>query len=673
MLAVLLLGVLHLPAPPVSATPQEESEASSPPPQESHTTGAGTIPEPTENQKRETTVLGSGDLESAPEADVVPESMSGIDAAEVDVLNIWFQRLRARQEGADALVRQASERIVALMDRDGIQRMATLAAAFSYEGYRQLQTGNYERARESFEWAVRFDPSLPAGYFGLAHARRLTGEGVGAFFQENARGMRAALGNFWWTYIRLSNLMFLALVALSLASMAFVALLVLRYQVPWRHGMFEWLKQRGVPESLARLLSAAVLLLPLVFWISGPWVLLYWLAGTFRYTNVREKIVAVGVGVFGVVAAPALGLTLIVFQITANDTFRATISAMNGGYEPEKVRYIQQLLRESPDDLSVRFLLALQLKEGGYFLQAFEHYKAVLDLRPDHHGALNNVGNIYFATGQYGQSLIWYRRATEANPDFSPAYFNSYLAQKELFHFTESEASLDRARSLDPDAVARFLEREGQEAAASPVDAKIRTRQAWAEMVRESRRVDKTMPGSKVITAGFTHPLSLASGLAIVLMVALGVLLPRDRARRCSRCGWGFCARCQGAQPNSDLCPQCLQLRSRKDVVSHDARAHKERQIGRYQKLCKLVRRLVGLVAPGTAQMLVDRTLLGMILNIVWALVLAYLLLGDRLLHFTANPIAEGVGPGVWVAAVAAVAVWILGNFLPPGGARLRA
>jgi tetratricopeptide (TPR) repeat protein len=370
---------------------------------------------------------------------------------------------------------------------------------------------------------------------------------------------------------------------------------------------------------------------------------------------------AIAVLVFVLVVTPAFGAVLSMYHMTANDTFRATVSATTGGYEPEKVKYIQQILEKRPDDQTVRFLLASQLKDGGYFLQAFEHYKKLLDIQSDNYRAFNNMGNIYFATQQFGQGINYYRRATEVEPNFALAYFNTYLAQKEQFHFTEAEASLIRARNLDAEAVARYLEFSENEGSVTPVDARIEMSEVWVQLARESSASPLLYPGSFITTAGFLNPLSVAGLIALALSFGLNSLLRGPPACCCGRCGRAYCRDCEGEPGPVGLCPQCVDVADGLQG-SPEARSRKFRQVVRYQGASRLGRRLLSVVLPGAGHLLADKTLRGFVILLGWFFLCLHLVLDRALLSFPGYATAVGGVPMLLIGLLATV--WLLGNLV---------
>ena len=590
--------------------------------------------------------------------------LTGIEAAEIDVLRRWFQRRAALAVGDASAAAEAVRQMEAKMDREGIRGMETLAAAFAHEAFDHLEAGNYLAAQEGFELALRFDPGLPAAHSGLADSRRLSGQGFGPYLSGKLAGLRAAAGNFWWTYIALANQILLICAALGVVAGILAVFCFARHQRAWRHDITEWLLARGASDTTARVGACAVVLLPVFFWISGPWLLLYWLVGVFRYQRTIERAVTAAVLTFVTVIGPGVSFLLSAYRVTDSDIMRATVAALKGGYEPEKVRYIQRALQARPENPTFHFLLASVLKDGGYFIEAFQHYKMVLDLEGDNVRAYNNVGNIYFATGQFGQAVSWYRKAMELDANFAIAYFNANLAQKEQFHFTEAGVSLDRARSLAPDEVAGFLARVG-EAAASPVDAKIPMSEAWFEVVRGGRGSEGT--AADMARRGWlAYSLSVGAAMALGACLLIAVAWRRSTpAQDCPRCGRPFCSRCRTEGTGStEFCPQCTHLFVNRGEVAPGARQHKQEQISRYERWTAIARRTCSLLLPGSGQALGGRPLWAVILLLGWTLAWCEIWLGPRLLGFVGEPHVQGDRFGLWIWRGLLTLVFLLANLV---------
>jgi len=118
-------------------------------------------------------VLGQRTLASPTGFPDESDELTGIEAAEVGVLKHWFNRRNALARGDEEEAALEVKKLEALMDREGINGMEVLAAAFAHEGFYQFEAGNYRQALDSFQLALRFDPSLPNAHIGLARARRI--------------------------------------------------------------------------------------------------------------------------------------------------------------------------------------------------------------------------------------------------------------------------------------------------------------------------------------------------------------------------------------------------------------------------------------------------------------------------------------------------------------------
>ena len=67
-----------------------------------------------------------------------------------------------------------------------------------------------------------------------------------------------------------------------------------------------------------------------------------------------------------------------------------------------------------------------QLMRSGGYDEAIALYGLVLDVRPDHAVAANNMGNAYQKLGRFGDAVSCYRRARDAQPDNAAGIFQGF-------------------------------------------------------------------------------------------------------------------------------------------------------------------------------------------------------------------------------------------------------
>src|SRR5439155_23997288 len=184
----------------------------------------------------------------------------------------------------------------------------------------------------------------------------------------------------------------------------------------------------------------------------------YWLTLTFRYQNVREKIISAVLFVLLVLSAPAARSAEILFALAADPSARLMLASTSLSYDPEQVVVLAEKAEANPQDPAYRFLLGGVYSRGRYFSDALAEYRRVIELDSKSYRAFNNIGNIYLRTGQTEEAVKNYARATELKRDFLPAYYNVYLARKELLQLRESEQALREGQKIDPAGMALIVD-----------------------------------------------------------------------------------------------------------------------------------------------------------------------------------------------------------------------
>ena len=91
------------------------------------------------------------------------------------------------------------------------------------------------------------------------------------------------------------------------------------------------------------------------------------------------------------------------------------------------------------------------MKSGGYD-EAIALYRQVLNLRPDHAVAANNMGNAYQKLGRFADALACYRHACDARPDNAAIRSNLGRALEASGHAQQGLEELGRALELAPNS-----------------------------------------------------------------------------------------------------------------------------------------------------------------------------------------------------------------------------
>lgn len=573
---------------------------------------------------------------------------------------LWFARKEALDRSDTVGAQARVEELKAYLSHQGITADEELARGLAYEGYENLREGNYERAREAFDIARTLDPFLPQAQTGYAWSLLRSGRGVTTFVNEYLKGIRLSWERFRTDEIQIANFGVVAALAVFCSLTVFSLVVIARCQGRLRHDLKESFL-RLLPQRGARLAAWTVFLLPLIVWTGGVWLVLYWLALCFRYMRIPEK--AVAVSVFLMIGFAPFGVTAVLdrFEATTDPEMRVVISAMQSGYNPESVRSLEQVVSSRGDRAELHLLLGTAYSKGDRLAEAFDAFQRVLELRPTSTAALIDLGNIYFRLGEYGQAANHYKQALQIQPDLASAYWNLYLAQTEMLHFAEADASLAQARDLGGARVGELLARKKGEGGARLL---IEEAADLTELKRDVR-ASGSAPAERL--RALVNPVSFASGATLVFALLMGLGRGITTAQACLRCGKAFCFRCRVEAGGAAYCARCTHLFLKKDGIAAEVRAEEAARLSRRDRVTTLVRRSLSLLLPGSGQILAGRIAIGFPVMTGWVSTLIYLLTRDRLLLTARVPVTDLPAPGI-VAAVGLMALlWILGNAASSG------
>ncbi len=540
--------------------------------------------------------------------------------------SLWFQRKAYLASGRNDDAARQSDLIRDFVAEEGVRRLEVPAGALLIESRGWLREGNYDKALASLALADSLDPGRPQIALARSHVLWASGAGSFAAASEWLRAIRGLVAAAFGDLNVLHGLALVAVVAVLASSALFALLMAIRHQVALRHDVEEWLIRED-RELWAKAGGWAVLLLPLVLWVGAGWVTIYWLTVVFRYMRRGERALAALLLVAAALAVPAYRFSIGLYGLAADPTVRTTIAAANGGYDPDRIVKLRQLVDTHPDDPTYRFLLAGLYKNGRYFEEAFQEYKRVLDAAPSTYQARINLGNIYFVLGQYGEAMSNYRKALDIRPNSALAYYDMYLAQSDSFKLKEATDSLARARSLDPAQTNRWLTSGSREGGGPKViDAMIdfdsifsaavegRRLRQWFDGEPERRRWTSALAGLNNTTSLMALAGLLSCGMTLV------ALRGRTPAQRCTRCGRPFCSYCKSEREGHEFCSQCAHLFVLGDGLAPETKSMKLYEVERHAARGRRGRRIASAFLPGASHILTGHAWVGCGLLMLWLL-----------------------------------------------------
>ena len=581
-----------------------------------------------------------------------------LENSELRIQALWFAR-KAYLESEQ--VERAAEKLHAMQEfrrQEGITRLDSIAGAFSYEGYQHLEASRFGAAHASFRLAKEFSPKLPHVYYGQARSLHNLRMGWAATFRETLEGIKVSLGNFSSAYALMGNLMLIGLAAASLAGVVLLLALVCKYQALLRHDLVERFARR-MSESTAELLAWVVFLLPLLVGLGWVWVLLIWTVAIFPYVRSSERALVTVVLLWALALPVAFQSVARIFETSVNPEVRTLVSAMRGGYDPEKIRFLKESAERDPDNAMTHFLLGALYKNGGYFNEALVRYNRAVAIDPQFHQAINNLGNLYFLTQNFAVAQQEYQKAVDLRPDFSLGYFNLHVAQYQQFNVEEAEQNLETARHLDPEGLGVL---STAELPTSVVDAQLDLDSVWESVVASSRKPEDTAsPGTAL-----RSPYALAGGAALLAAYGLMFYRRKRKARRCYKCGKPFCSRCRSGTQFSDFCTQCVHLFAKRTGLAPSTKKAKLEEVRCFENRRRRLSRLLSMLTPGLGHAWGDRSLLGFVAMLLWSFCLIAWVAHDQLLRLSDLAYANASSPAGLLCIAGGVFVWLSVNLIPP-------
>jgi tetratricopeptide (TPR) repeat protein len=591
---------------------------------------------------------------------------------------LWFAYRKADLAGDRDTAARAFHEIRRLRIERNIPGLEEIGLALVESGQRRLAHGDVDRAIEDFRDATLVDSHLPDGYFGLSQAEARSGFwGIGVAVKDWLTAIGARLDTARGQYFLLSLLIPVGLLG------AFAATLVAAVALLLRDGP---LLLHDIEESVALLWSrgaalaifGALLLLPTATFQGYGWLPLWWLALLFVYLETGDRLIVCLV-FLGSLSVPLLVKTLDDrTQAVQNPTFRASMTALEGRVDAKTIDELEKASNRYPDDADLAYLLAFAYKKAGQYDEAAEIYRQMLEKDKNNGFALNNLGNIEFARGEYQAAIARYKQGVEGNPapDLAATFnYNLNLAYLQRFEPEPAREARSEAERLGGSLVRAYDSLWSRDEGSAVVDIGMSRAQVWHKFEGM-----KTGVARKNLT-GSPEPSWNASTLSsefvgrfsgFLLVFALAVFLisrwrgSRAFTMRCLKCGTPFCKKCHLGVAIAGLCTQCHHLFVVRDGVSGPARNQKLLEVQSEDERRERLFRALSLVSPGAGHVYAQHTLPGLVLAFVWYATLALLVLAGRVLPVTEAPPSLSGDFGLYAGGILLAIVYVAANRARP-------
>ncbi|MDR3046553.1 MAG: tetratricopeptide repeat protein [Bacteroidales bacterium] len=118
---------------------------------------------------------------------------------------------------------------------------------------------------------------------------------------------------------------------------------------------------------------------------------------------------------------------------------------------PIAIQYYHNALKVEPNNLEINYNLAKLYQDLGEIDPAEETYNIVLQIDPNHIGALNNLGFIRFVLqNRYEEAIVYFDRILQIKPTFLPALANRGNVFIEMKEYDKARQDFQQCLSVDP-------------------------------------------------------------------------------------------------------------------------------------------------------------------------------------------------------------------------------
>jgi tetratricopeptide (TPR) repeat protein len=406
--------------------------------------------------------------------------------------------------------------------------------------------------------------------------------------------------------------------------------------------------------------ALVVLGLPVFVGLGPVWLVLYWGALLYAYTEKRERTV---------LAAGFLALALVpplLAWITASNVeqrsplFVAAIDLAERREDASAEDGLRQAASVFPEDSEVWFLLGIYAERSGDLLRAQSDYGRAIQADPADHRPILNRGNVRFAEGDYGEAVRDYIEAGKRSPGAAEIFYNLSLARGEAYDFEGQAAAIRRARDLSNSQVNGWT---GNPTLSRVVPAGYSLAQARARMAAwDAQPKSRRLPGHGS-ARGWRQYLSPWS-LPPLSALALGTVLARVRRRRglaaeCARCGRASCGRCRRWGESSVHCAMCSLMLHKKDDVDIEDQVAEMKAMQRRVRWRHRASRIASLILPGAHAFASDRPVRGAGGLFLFFFGLAAAIIDERLFDPLTLPPEGRIRITVVAGAALAALVWL--------------
>jgi len=575
----------------------------------------------------------------------------------------WFEFLSAFSENDPPGANKALEEMLRAGRKVGVYRLSDFSRTAVYLGRRAEKEGKPDRAERAYDAALRLDPGNPdalvarisflARHGKALDALKLLPSSVAELLSTREARVASASSLVMWISFGIAGMLLGTILALAV-----------RHGPRAAHDLQERAYRSFGPGGVVPL-AILILLLPVFVGLGPGWVVLYWGALLYPYTEGKERMALVA-GFLALALVPVLFAWITAANIEQRSPlFVAAVDLAERREDASAEDGLRQAAAVFPEDADVWFLLGVFAERSGDVQRAQQDYTRAMQADPTDYRPIMNRGNVRFAEGEYGEAVRDYIEAAKRSPNAADVFYNLSLARGEAYDFDGQAAAIQQARQISPSQVNTWTSSPTMSRVVPAGYSLTRARARIAQWNAQPK--SRRLPGHGAAGGQWKSYLSLWSLVPIGTLV-LGAVLDRLRRRRglayeCGRCGRAFCDRCRRYNDPTLYCPPCARTVLGKEGPDIEEQVFETKATQRRAKWRQRVSRLVSLVAPGSSAFRDGRPIAGAIALFLFFTCVGAAIVDGRLFDPLTLPPESALRASVVVGASLALVLWLRGQF----------
>lgn len=368
----------------------------------------------------------------------------------------WLDWLVACNEGNQEQADASIQSLLSYARLLGMESVPSLSQAAAWRAIEFSDAGDHERARWALEAAERLHPGQPESSFAAARLARAEGAHVGVF-TRSAGGYWRMLRTPHLRYVFLNNLAIWVAMVIVVTGLLLIAVLMISRGPELYFDCHRYLN-RYAPSWLAHAVSLVLLVWPFLLPAGVLWTAFYWSVLLWAYGGKVEKVALLVFWLFVGTLPAVVGTQSRWVGLSLFPPMQSIESASRGELQGELFTHLALMSSILPDSPALMHLNADVHRKLNQMESARALYERVLGDDTENAAGLNELGIYYFEVSDFERAARYFEQAGELDELQAPVFFNLSQAYSELYRFNESEDALIQARSLNGEAVNRWLQ-----------------------------------------------------------------------------------------------------------------------------------------------------------------------------------------------------------------------